>query len=257
MASWNPDLYLQFKEERTQPARDLAARIVHEKPKDIVDLGCGPGNSTQVLRDRWPEADILGVDNSTEMIEKARAYCLQGSWLLADLRDWNPDDSWDIVFSCATLQWIPNHERLIPKVFSLVRRGGALAVQLPANQDAPLHRALLEVARRTEWKDLTSGCEDLIVYHSPAFYYDILSLLSPRVFLWKTSYIHILENHKGLIDWYSSTGMKTYLERLPGEQQKESFRNQVLEACRDSYPVQKDGRILYPFERLFFIAYSQ
>jgi trans-aconitate 2-methyltransferase len=257
MSSWNPDLYLQFKEERTQPARDLAARISLDKPKQIVDLGCGPGNSTQVLRDRWPDADVLGVDNSPEMIEKARATCLQGSWLLADLRDWNPEDSWDIVFSCATLQWIPNHERLIPKVFSLVKAEGVLAVQLPANQEAPLHLALLEVARRKEWKDLTSGCEDLIVYRSPGFYYDILSPISPGVFFWKTTYYHVLADHQGLIDWYSSTGMKTYLERLPGETQKESFRTQVLEACRDSYPAQKDGRILYPFDRLFFIAYKK
>jgi trans-aconitate 2-methyltransferase len=256
MSSWNPDLYLQFKEERTQPARDLSARIVVEKPKDIVDLGCGPGNSTQVLRDRWPGANILGVDYSYEMIEKANTSCPNGQWLRADLRDWNPEDSWNIVFSNATLQWIPDHRRLIPRVFSLVRPTGVLAVQLPANQDAPLHRALLEVARRNEWKDLTSGCEDLITYHEPGFYYDILSALSPRVFLWKTAYYHVLQNHQGLIEWYSSTGMKTYLDRLPEEKQKVSFRRQVLEACRASYPVQKDGRILYPFERLFFLAYT-
>ncbi len=256
MSSWNPDLYLQFKEERTQPARDLTARIAVEKPKDIVDLGCGPGNSTQVLRDRWPGANILGVDYSYEMIEKANTSCPNGQWLRADLRDWNPEDSWNIVFSNATLQWIPDHRRLIPRVFSLVRPAGVLAVQLPANQDAPLHRALLEVARRNEWKDLTSGCEDLITYHEPGFYYDILSALSPRVFLWKTAYYHVLQNHQGLIEWYSSTGMKTYLDRLPEEKQKESFRRQVLEACRASYPVQKDGRILYPFERLFFLAYT-
>jgi trans-aconitate 2-methyltransferase len=256
MSSWNPDLYLQFKEERTQPARDLSARIVVEKPKDIVDLGCGPGNSTQVLRDRWPGANILGVDYSYEMIEKANTSCPNGQWLRADLRDWNPEDSWNIVFSNATLQWIPDHRRLIPRVFSLVRPTGVLAVQLPANQDAPLHRALLEVARRNEWKDLTSGCKDLITYHEPGFYYDILSALSPRVFLWKTAYYHVLQNHQGLIEWYSSTGMKTYLDRLPEEKQKVSFRRQVLEACRASYPVQKDGRILYPFERLFFLAYT-
>jgi trans-aconitate 2-methyltransferase len=257
MSSWNPDLYLQFKEERTQPAHDLAARISLEKPRQIVDLGCGPGNSTQVLRDRWPDADILGVDNSPEMIEKARATCLEGSWLLADLQEWNPEDSWDIVFSNATLQWIPNHARLIPKLYSLVRKEGTLAVQLPANQEAPLQIALVEVSRRKEWKELTSGCEDLIVYRSAGFYYDILSTLSPKIFLWKTNYYHVLANHQGLIDWYSSTGMKTYLERLPEEAQKESFRAQVLEACRDSYPAQKDGRILYPFERLFFIAYKK
>jgi trans-aconitate 2-methyltransferase len=254
MSSWNPDLYLQFKEERTQPARDLTARIALESPKDIVDLGCGPGNSTQVLRDRWPEANVLGVDSSREMIEKARANCPEERWLLADLRDWNPEDYWDIVFSNATLQWIPDHQRLIPKIFSLVRPAGILAVQLPANREAPLHQAVLEIARRPEWKELTSGCGDLITYHEPGFYYNILSALAPRVILWKTAYYHVLHDHQALIEWYSSTGMKTYLERLTGEAEKTVFRNQVLEACRDSYLLQKDGRIVYPFERLFFIA---
>jgi trans-aconitate 2-methyltransferase len=256
MSSWNPDLYLKFKDERTQPARDLAARISLEKPLRIVDLGCGPGNSTQVLQDRWPDADILGVDHSPEMIEKARATYPRGHWLLADLREWNPKDTWDIVFSSATLQWIPDHERLIPKLFSLVRPAGALAVQLPANQESPLHRALLAVSAREEWKGLTSGCEDKIVYQRPDFYYDILSALTPQIHLWKTTYFHVLKNHQGLIDWYSSTGMKTYLERLPDEEQKASFRKQVLEACRDSYLERKDQRILYPFGRLFFIAYK-
>jgi trans-aconitate 2-methyltransferase len=256
MSSWNPELYLKFERERTQPSIDLAARISLKNPRQIVDLGCGPGNSTQVLKERWTEADILGVDNSPEMIGKAHAAFPQGNWLLADLREWKSEINFDLVFSCATLQWLPDHEGLIPGLYSLVRSAGALAIQLPANQESPLHRALLTVSRREEWKGFTSGCEDMIVYHSPEFYYDMLSKLAPQVHLWKTTYFHVLENHQGLIDWYSSTGMKTYLERLPDEEKKEAFRRQVLEACHESYSQRKDKRILYPFDRLFFIAYK-
>ncbi len=257
MSSWNPDLYLQFKEERTQPARDLTARTFHPGPKRIVDLGCGPGNSTQVLQERWPEADILGLDSSAEMIEKARATYPDWSWLQADIRTWSPKESLDIVSSNATLQWVTDHQTLIPKLFSYLRPGGVLAVQLPANQDAPLHRALISVSRRAEWKDLTDGCAELIVYRTPEFYYGILSPLAARLQLWKTNYYHVLQNHQSLIDWYSSTGMKTYLGKLPDDAARKIFRAQVLEACRESYPLQKDGRIIYPFDRLFFTANKQ
>jgi trans-aconitate 2-methyltransferase len=257
MSSWNPDLYLRFKDERTQPAIDLVNRIRLDKPGRIVDLGCGPGNSTQVLRERWLESDLLGVDNSPEMIDKARATYPQGQWLLADLNDWKPEGQFDLVFSNATLQWVHHHERLIQRVFSWVRPKGVLAVQLPANQESPLHRALMAVSQKGEWKEIIAGCEDLLVYRGADFYYDLLSGLSQRVDLWSTTYYHVMENPQALIEWYSSTGMKPYLERLPDEERKESFRNQVLKACRGSYPERADKRILYPFHRLFFIAYKK
>ncbi len=254
MSSWNPDLYLQFEEERTQPARDLTARTYHAASKRIVDLGCGPGNSTRVLRDRWPEAETLGLDSSAEMIEKARKTYPGWNWVQADIRTWSPGEPLDIVSSNATLQWVPDHQTLIPRLFSYLRPGGALAVQLPENQNAPLHRALIDVSRRAEWKALTDGCAELIVYHPPEFYYGILSVLTRRFQLWETTYYHALQNHQSLIDWYSSTGMKTYLGRLPDDVSRDSFRAQVLEECRAAYPLQKDGRILYPFNRLFFTA---
>jgi trans-aconitate 2-methyltransferase len=256
MSPWNPDLYLQFKEERTQPVYDLIDRIRVEQPRIIADLGCGPGNSTCVLRERWPAAAILGVDNSPEMIAKARASFPKERWQLADINAWRPEEPCDVIFSGATLQWLPDHNRLMPRLFAFVRQGGAFAVQLPANQESPLHRALIRIARRKQWKSFTAGCENLIVYQSPEFYYEILSRLSMRVYLWKTTYYHVLQDHQRLIKWYSSTGMRPYLERLPDESSKESFQRQVLEASRKSYPIRKDGKVLYPFDRLFFIAHK-
>ncbi len=134
--AWDPGQYLKFKDERTRPSIDLAARLDLASPASILDVGCGPGNSTEVLRDRWPAARITGLDSSTDMIERARAAHDWGDWVCADaarLGESGDRRTWDIVFSNATLQWIPDHERLIPRLFGLVNRGGALAVQVPAN----------------------------------------------------------------------------------------------------------------------------
>jgi trans-aconitate 2-methyltransferase len=254
MSPWNPDLYLKFEQERTQPIHDLVSRIHADDPKAVVDLGCGPGNSTRVLRDRWPSADLLGVDNSTEMIEKARETFPQEQWLLADIRTWRPEQRYDVIFSGATLQWLPDHRKLMPRLFSYVGDGGVFAVQLPANRESPLHQALLEISRGPEWRTFVAGCEELIVYQTPEFYYDVLSALSSNVQMWTTTYYHVLTDHRELLEWYSSTGLRPYLERLPDESRRDAFQREILKACAESYPEQDDGRILYPFQRFFFIV---
>jgi trans-aconitate 2-methyltransferase len=257
MTDWNPNLYLQFQNERTQPAEDLAARIELINPATIIDLGCGPGNSTQVLRARWTQARISGLDRSPKMIDQARADYPWGNWILADAATWTPTESYSIVFSNAALQWIPGHDSLLPRLFGMVRPGGALAVQVPANSDSPLHRSLLRVSGRPEWKTHFSGCDELITYHPPGYYYDLLTSAETRVTIWQTMYFHRMENHQGLMDWYASTGMKPYLDRLHFEEERARFQNEILQECVDLYPLQKDGRILFPFHRTFWIAYRK
>jgi len=256
MTQWNPASYLKFQDERTQPSHDLAARVSLGSPQSIVDIGCGPGNSTRVLRERWPGARITGLDSSPQMIAKAREDYPAEEWVLADAATWRSDERYDVVFSNAALQWIPGHETLVPRLFALLNPGGALAVQVPANNDSPVYLAVNEVARRQPWREAIRGCAELLTYQQAGFYYDLLSALSPRVALWQTTYYHVLNSHQGLIDWYASTGMRPYLERLPDEEQKRAFQEQVLQACRERYPVQADGRILFPFKRLFFVAYA-
>lgn len=256
MNTWNPELYLKFEEERTQPSCDLVSRIKVANPAYIVDIGCGPGNSTRVLRERWKQARILGLDSSPEMIEKARHLHPDGEWILADAGTWQPDRQFDIVFSNATLQWIPNHETLIARLFNWVKEGGALAVQIPANTDSPLHQAVLKVSQNARWKNRMLGCESVLTYRDARFYYSQLSALSHRFSIWRISYYHVLDSHKDLIDWYAGTGMKVYLERLNGEQEEREFKAQTLEECRAAYPEENDGKILYPFQRLFFVAYK-
>jgi trans-aconitate 2-methyltransferase len=256
MTDWNPNLYLQFRDERTQPALDLLARIALTDPRTGVDLGCGPGNSTQPLRARWPQARITGIDSSPHMIEMARASYPQESWLLADAGQWSPAERYDLVFSNATLQWIPDHGMLIPRLFAAVKPGGALAVQVPANQDSPLHQALLRVSALPAWDSRTSDCRAMIEYRTPDYYYDLLAPLAGRVDLWQTTYLHVMDRPSALIDWYASTGMKPYLERLNSDEERSQFQQAVLQACEAQYPLRKDGRILFAFTRTFFIAYA-
>jgi trans-aconitate 2-methyltransferase len=256
MTDWNPNLYMQFQNERTQPAADLTARIDLANPANIIDLGCGPGNSTQVLRARWPRARISGLDSSPKMIDQARADHPWGNWILADAATWVPAELFSIVFSNAALQWIPRHDELIPRLFGAVRSGGALAVQVPANADSPLHAALIEASKKPEWNSRMAGCREGITYHAPGYYYDLLAPSAKRVELWQTTYLHPMATAQGLIDWYASTGMKPYLETLGSEEEKLLFQAEVLRGCLESYPAQADGKILFPFCRTFFIAYS-
>jgi len=257
VGKWDPDSYLKFQDERTQPSIDLVSRIDLVSPERIIDIGCGPGNSTMALRRRWPLSRIIGLDSSPEMIARAKETYPRENWLLADAAEWECAERFDVVFSNATLQWIPNHESLIRKLWDRVDADGALAVQVPANTDSPLYQAVSTVSRRTEWQERLSGCGELLTFHDPAFYYDLLSTASRRISIWQTTYFHVMANHQGLIDWYASTGMRPYLERLADDGQRHSFREYVREEIRDRFPLRKDGKILFPFRRLFLIAYKE
>jgi len=254
MTTWNPDLYLRFEAERTQPSIDLMARIDIDEPDSIIDIGCGPGNSTNVLRQRWPGARIVGLDNSVEMIAKARKAYPQGEWRVADGATWSEPQAYDLVFSNAALQWMPDHAGLVRRLFGAVRTGGALAVQVPANHDSPIYQAIDRVADRPRWRGTMQGCARL-VYREAGEYYDWLSALSGRVYVWHTVYYHVLANHQGLLEWYSSTGLRPYLERLTSAEERAAFQSEILDECRAAYPLQQDGKVLFPFRRLFFIAY--
>ena len=256
MSSWDPKRYLAYEHQRTRPARDLVAQINLSEPKRIIDIGCGPGNSTKVLKDRWPDAEITGIDSSEEMIDQARANVAGVKWILADAAEWKTTDSFDVVFSNATLHWIADHEKIVRQLFPLVEPKGVLAVQIPSTYDSPFHRALLEVSALPEWAGKVEGSRYRITYHDETFYYNLLSFLTNRMDLWTTTYFHILENHQNIVEWYSSTSLKPYLERLEPREEKEDFCRQILERCKAQYPIQQDGKIAFPFKRLFFIAWK-
>lgn len=251
MPSWNPRQYLKFAEERARPCRDLVARVEVAAPRRIIDLGCGPGNSAEVLAARWPQAAITGLDSSAAMIDAARAASPQCDWRTGGIAEWAASDveRFDIVFSNAALQWVGDHAVVFPQLLSRLAEGGALAVQVPGNYHAAQHQLMRELAGRArvqvrEWHT-----------HDLDFYYDALAPHASRLDLWATEYLHVLPDVEAIVEWYKGTGMRPYLDALPGETERERFLAGYLEGLRQIYAPQPDGAVLFPFRRIFIVAY--
>jgi trans-aconitate 2-methyltransferase len=255
VSAWNPQLYLKFGAERTQPARDLAARVEVAEPRRVIDLGCGPGNSTAVLRARWPAAAITGLDSDAAMLAEAARSDAGVCWVQADAGAWTPDALYDVVFSNAMLQWLPDHAAVVERWFGAVASGGALAVQIPSHLHSALHQHIVEVAGLPEWAAATRGVRHGITVRDPGFYYDILSPLAERVDLWVTEYVHVMDSPEAILTWIRSTGLRPFLNALTNDDERDRFEAALLERVTVSYPRQRDGKILFPFRRLFFVAY--
>ena len=255
-ADWDPQLYLKYKNERTQPSIDLVSRIEVNEPAAIIDVGCGPGNSTRIVSQRWPGSAITGLDSSPAMIEKAKSDYPDQDWILSDIRTYEFTAAYDVVFSNSAIQWVPDHENLIPALFGAVKKNGALAVQIPKFRDIPLGKLLGRIAATMKWEALTRGCGDLFTYHDHGFYYEILSRLTGRVDIWETSYIHVMDSRESILEWSRSTGMRPYLDRLENDEARKEFERDVLAEIKKHYPARKNGKVLFPFKRLFFIAYK-
>ena len=253
MNDWKPEAYLRFEKQRTQPAIDLVRRIEIKSPERILDIGCGPGNSTAVLKDRWPEADVTGLDRSPAMIAKAKQTDKNVRWICTDASDdLSGQGRFDIVFSNAAIQWMPDHERLLANFFALLKTGGTLAVQAPDTSRMPIHLALLELAGSAKW-NLKLKSRTYTVFSAP-YYYDILSVLTSDFDLWETRYYHVMETHHALVEWYGGSGLRPYMEALDTQSDKDAFLADFEDTLRDVYPVQRDGYVLFPFHRVFFIA---
>lgn len=251
---WNPDLYLKFDKERTQPSIDLVARIDHSQPSKIIDIGCGPGNSTQILYSRWPDAQIIGADNSPAMIQKASSDYPHQQWILFDAAKDTLDEKFDIVFSNATIQWIPNHDALIRKFAGMLNEQGVLAVQIPLFPDMPMGKSIAEISRHSQWSAVMKGLEDVFTIHHEAYYYDQLSLHFKEIDLWTTDYYHVMPSHQAILEMMRSTRLRVSLERITREQDKQTFESMVLESIQRDYPAQSNGKVLFPFKRLFFVG---
>ena len=255
MPQWDAEQYLKFAGERTQPVFDLVHRIRLENPHRIVDLGCGPGNSTAVLRARWPDALLLGVDSSPDMIQKARQAHPGGQWAVGDAASWQGEERFDLVFSNAMLHWVPNHEGVCRHLLDLLAPGGALAIQVPAHYDSPLHREILEVSRDAAWTSRMERARHALTHNGPAFYYDLLAPLVSRLDLWETTYYHILAGPEGVLEWFRGTGLRPFLEALEGEEERLRFEGMLLERYAETYPRRANGMVLFPFRRLFVVVY--
>ena len=253
MPNWNPKQYEKFLKDRTRPAIDLVNRLEEFAPNSILDLGCGPGNSTKVLKDKFPKAKILGADNSDEMLEKARGLYPDIEFINldanGDLHEVN--EMFDIVFSNACIQWLPNHKELLPKLMTLLSSNGVLAIQIPMQREHPVHMIINELANTTKWSDkITPRQYNNLTTEE---YFDVLSDISNDYEIWETTYCHRMPSYESIIEWYKGTGLRTYLEQLT-ESDADNFINDVYNELKQRYKKQKNGEILFRFPRLFFMA---
>jgi trans-aconitate 2-methyltransferase len=255
MPQWDAGQYLKFHMERTQPVWDLLHRVRLEAPRRIMDLGCGPGNSTEALRTKWPRSFVVGLDSSPEMIARAGEAFPDGVWQVGDASCWQAEEPFNLVFSNAMLHWLPKHEELCPRLWEQVAPGGALAVQVPAHYDSPLHREIMDVSRDTRWSSRMAGARGALTNHGPEFYYDVIAARAARMDLWETTYYHVLVGPEAVLEWFRGTGLRPFLEVLSSAEERRVFEEILLERYRVSYPVRDNGNILFPFKRLFFVAY--
>ncbi len=253
--SWDASLYLRFSKERTQAAIDLAARVQLADPRRIVDLGCGPGNSTAVLKARWPGAGITGLDQSAEMLAEARRLYPQQEWLQADIANWEAERPYDLVYSNAAIQWVHGHSQLIPHLLKQVAAGGALAVQIPTHFESPLHLRMRQIALDARWRDRMGGAINSVVEETPAYYYDLLAPRCSRLEMWQTEYIHVMDSTAAILEFIRGTGLRPYLEALGNELDQELYVRLLAGEIAHDYPQRSDGKVLFPFRRLFFIGY--
>ncbi len=251
MSDWNAEKYLQFKAQRTQPAIDLAKRVSDHSPQKIADIGCGPGNSTKILRETFPKASLIGIDSSETMINKAKTEYPELHFQICSAEQLS--GTYDLLFSNACLQWIPDHTGLLPLLMTKLNRGGCLAVQIPMNQNEPLFRIIKEVAADSQWNFEHVSFEKNDVL-SPEEYYQILSHCASQFDLWETVYYHTLPSHIHLIEWVRGTRLRPYLDVLNSTQQQQ-FEQALLSRVKSAYPLTQSGEVLLKFRRFFFIAY--
>ncbi len=250
---WDPGQYLAFADLRLRPALDLLARVPVESPATVVDLGCGPGNVTRILKQRWPDAAITGIDGSPEMLAAARKEDPAIDWREADIAAWRPEAPVDVLYSNAALHWLDGHDALFPRLLEMVARGGALAVQMPRNPDAPFQALMTEVAQDGPWWDILAPLLRPDPVAGPGFYYDLLRRHAAHVELWETTYSQVLSGDNPVLDWVKGSRLRPLLAALE-EPERSEFEAAYAARLPAAYPKLADGDTLLPFRRLFLVA---
>ncbi len=250
---WNPDVYLAYADHRGRPFFDLTSRVAADKPRRIVDLGCGPGNLTATLSQRWPDAVIEAWDSSPEMVEAATQRGVDAQ--VGDVRSWEPKPDTDVLVSNATLQWVPEHRELLVRWAGQLATGSWIAVQMPGNFESPSHEAVREVARREPFANRLRNMpfRDADVVSSPTEYAALLTEAGCRVDAWETTYIHELTGLNPVLEWITGTALRPVIERLSAEAWQQ-YRQQLIPLLNEAYPRRPDGRTFFPFRRIFVVA---
>jgi trans-aconitate 2-methyltransferase len=253
--SWSAKQYVAFEDERTRPVRDLLAALPPIEARTVIDLGCGPGNSTEVLAALYPRATVSGIDSSPDMVAAARQRMPQVAFSVASVQAWSGDAAYDVILANAVLQWVPDHRTLLPALMQRVAAGGALAVQMPDNLDVPAHRLMREVAGAGAWAGkLAQASEAREPLAAAEWYFQLLRTLGSKVDIWRTTYYHLLAGGAAaVVEWFKGSGLRPYLEPL-NEGERSAFLKTYTAAIAHAYPPLADGSVLLPFPRLFFTA---
>jgi len=250
--SWDPSLYLKFSDERTRAAADLLARAPLSAPERVVDLGCGPGNSTALIVSRYPKADVLGIDASQDMLAKARQNLPNARFEFGDFETWSPRQAPDLIYANAALHWARDPLAVSARLFQSLARGGALALQTPQNFDKPSHIEMRAAAADGPWAGKLDGVFQPRLCEASA-YARALAALGARLDIWSTAYLHILEGSDPVLKWISGSALRPYFDRLEA-QERLDFEANLAARLRKAYPPEPDGRTLFPFHRLFVVA---
>ena len=254
MEDWRPEDYLRFGDERSRPARDLLWRIPLQEPGLVYDLGCGPGNSTAILHEAYPQAKLVGLDTSTTMLAKARKDLPQVQFMEADIAAWPGEPNADLLYANASFQWVPDHASVLLRLLKGLKARGVLALQMPDNLDEPSHGLMRETAETGPWVHAlrnAAGVREVI--RTPNEYYTLLKPHCRSLDIWHTAYYHVLDGVQGIVDFISTTGLRPFLDPLD-----EAMRGQFVDAYRanlaKAYPVVLDGKVILRFPRLFLVA---
>ncbi|MGI9601995.1 MAG: methyltransferase domain-containing protein [Acidimicrobiales bacterium] len=253
---WDPDQYLRFASYRRRPVDDLLARVLTTDAELIVDLGCGPGNLTDALHDRWPEAHIDAIDRDRAMIDRARAD--NGGdhvrYIEHDIAGWTPDRPVDVVFSNAALHWLPAHDKLMVSALEWLRPGGTLAVQVPGNTAAPSHTVVAELRRSVRWRDkVGAGADDHVAVEQPEVYASRLAAAGAEVDVWESTYVHLLNGPDPVVQWLAGSTLRPVLAALDADEQQ-PFLDELTDRLRPHYPPDSSGHTAFRFRRIFVVA---
>ena len=253
--SWSSRQYVTFESERTRPVRDLLSAVPDISARSVVDLGCGPGNSTGVLAARFPGATVTGLDSSLDMIEAARKRLPALRFEAAAIEAWNEAGPFDTILANAVLQWVPEHATLLPRLIGKLAPGGSLAVQMPDNLDEPAHRLMRDVAAHSPWAGkLADAAGARTTIEGAAWYFGLLRQHCSRVDVWRTTYHHPLAGGSdAVVEWFKGSGLRPFLAPL-GAGEQAAYLDRYRAAMAEAYPALPDGTVLLPFPRLFIVA---
>lgn len=250
---WSAAQYMKFEDERTRPSRDLLAQVPSLPEGTLYDLGCGPGNSTELIRDRFSAYMLTGIDNDDDMLTAARKRMPGTPFHRGDLSTWAPPTQAVLFFANAVFQWLPDHLDVFDRLMGHLMPRGTLAVQMPDNLDQPSHRLMRELAADSRFAHHYSGITPRAILPGPSAYVDRLMPASLRVDVWHTVYYHRLAGPAAIVEWVKGTGLRPFLDPLP-KVVREDYLAAYLEAIRQAYPPLADGHVLFPFPRLFIVA---